>query len=81
LAALRPARKGERRNPEGRNQATKEREAWSLALALVRAIDAAPTEERRAELLERLLRQALDAGLAGDRRVAHRLLAHLWPVE
>ena len=81
LANLRPVRPGQVLNPEGRNQVTKDREGWAIAVALVRAIEVEPDHERYVETLRELVRHCLDAGIAGNPRVVIHLLQHLWPVD
>ena len=80
LANLRHIKPGEVLNPEGRNGVTKDREGWQIAVALVRAIQVEPDEERYREMLRELVRHCLDAGLAGNPRVVCHLIQHLWPV-
>lgn len=79
LAALKPARKGEVRNPEGINGSTREREAWRIAAALAEAIANERDPERRAELMERLVERWFNGAIGGDHRLLYRLFDWLMP--
>jgi hypothetical protein len=81
LANLRPVKCGDPPlNPSGRNGSEREREGWEIAMALVRAVQVEPDEERYLQTLRELVRHCLNSGLAGDRRVAIHVLQHLWPL-
>ena len=80
LANLRPAKKGEVRNPRGENGATKSREREALILRTLNTLEELHDEELRQGALEAVARQVIDRGLQGDSRVLCRLLERLWPV-
>lgn len=67
-------------NPEGLNQRKHDAEAWRIALHLIEAIDCAPTEERRAELMETYVRHVCDGAVIGNPKVLVALLERLWPL-
>jgi hypothetical protein len=81
LANLRPARPGEVRNPEGRNQFSRDRERRVQFLAICRAISACEDDALLERLVRALVEQVLDGAIAGDARLLGQLLDHLMPVQ
>jgi len=80
LANLRPAMKGEVRNPTGANGSEKSREREVAFMRTLNALDELEDGKLRQEALEALARQVIDRGLQGDSRVLCRLLERMWPI-
>jgi hypothetical protein len=80
LANLRPAQKGEIRNPEGRNGASADREAWSIAAALAEAIQTERDPERREELMRELGDRWYRGAIAGDPKILRHIIELIWPI-
>ena len=79
LANLRPARPGEVRNPEGRNQWTAERERRERFRAVCRALNRCEDADLEQPLKAALARQVVDGAIAGDSRLLSQLLDYLMP--
>jgi hypothetical protein len=81
LANLRPAKPGEVRNPEGRNQFSRDRERQAQFLAICRAISACEEDALLERLVRALVEQVIDGAIQGDRRLLGQLLDYLMPVQ
>ena len=80
LRNLRPAQKGEVRNPKGENGSTK---SWQREILLLRTLDALDElhdEDLRQQALETIAWLVIDRALQGDSRVLCRLVDRLWPI-
>ncbi len=80
LANLRPARKGEVRNPTGANGSEKSRERESAFMRTLNALDELEDEKLRQEAIEALAHLVIDRAIQGDSRVLCRLVDRMWPV-
>ena len=80
LANLKPARKGEVRNPSGANGATKSRERELLLVRSIDALDELDDEELRQQAMKAIACAIIERALQGDTRVLCRLLDRMWPV-
>ena len=81
LANLRPGRKGEIRNPEGRNQWTGDRERRERFRAACRALNSCQSEELEQQLIEALALQVIQGALSRDTRLLVQILDHIWSLE
>ena len=80
FANLRPAKKGEVRNPKGENGSTKSRQREALFARTLDALDELEDEDLRQEALEAVAHLVINRALQGDSRVLCRLLDRLWPI-
>ena len=80
IANLRPAQKGEVRNPKGANGSTKSWQREILLLRTLNALDELEDEDLREEALQAIALLVIDRALQGDSRVLCRLLDRLWPI-
>ncbi len=82
LANLRPGRKGEIRNPAGRNQWAADRERRERFQAICRALNRCADEELEQRLIESLARQVIEGALYGDPRLLLQIVERiLGPLE
>ena len=79
LANLRPARPGEVRNPEGRNQWTADRERRERFHAVCSALNRCEDADLEQPLKAALARQVVDGAIEGDSRLLCQLLDYLMP--
>ena len=79
LANLKPARRGDVRNPTGRNQHSKDRERRQGFRAICKAIDEG-SEEVGEEILGKLAALVCEGAIAGEKRLLLPLLDREWPV-
>ncbi len=79
LANLKPARRGDVRNPTGRNQYSKDRERRQAFRAICKAIDEGPEEVCEA-ILGKLAALVCEGAIAGEKRLLLALLDREWPV-
>jgi hypothetical protein len=81
LANLRPARPAEVRNPEGRNQFSRDRECREQFLAICRVINECEDHALLERLMRALVEQVIDGAIRGDVRLLGQLLDPLLPVQ
>ncbi len=77
LANLRPARRGDVRNPRGINGATVDAALKARFQAVCFALDACETPDEAERLLGRIFGDIFDGAIAGDSRLLHMLLGKL----
>ena len=77
LANLRPARRGEVRNPRGVNGATVDAALKARFQAVCFALESCETPEESQPLLARIFADIFDGAIAGDSRLLHMLLGKL----
>ena len=81
LANLKPAKRGEVRNPKGHNQYTKDSELSARFRAVCFALESCETPEESHRLLSRIFNDIFDGAIAGDSRLLHALFCFLMPLK
>ena len=78
LANLKPARRGDVRNPRGINGYTKDRNLKDRYAATCETLLTCDDEVQRAALMEAVVRDAVDGAIGGDSRLLLRLARFLF---
>ena len=79
LANLKPALRGEVRNPRGINAYTKDKTLSDRYAATCQTLLTCANEEQRAALMEASVRDIFDGAIGGDSRLLLRLARFLLP--
>ena len=80
LANLRPARRGDVRNPRGVNGYTRDNTLANRYAATCQTLLTCENEEQRATLMEAIVRDVFDGAIRGDSRLLLRLVRFLLPL-
>ena len=80
LANLKPARRGDVRNPAGVNGYTKDNTLADRYAATRQTLLTCANEEQRAELMEAIVRDVFDGAIRGDSRLLLRLVRYFLPL-